>query len=273
MAKGIGIKLRKILNPFTGRIVIFPMDHGVTLGVIKGLEDMKKLLQISIDGGADAVVLHKGMIELLEETRGRLPSIFMHLSASTQLGAYGNAKVTVGSVEEAIIRGADGVSCHINLGNEHELDMIKDLGAISSECAKWQIPLLVMIYVRGRYASDFDMDKSLIHAVRLASELGANIVKTSMPSSFETIERMAKATPVPIVIAGGSKVEDPLVFLDNVRKLIDAGARGVAVGRNVFQDENPQVILKAITMVVHKGYSPKEALRRAQEEWKGLSLQ
>lgn len=266
MSSGVKIRLRRILNPGTGRVVIFPLDHGVTCGPIRGIEDMKRCLQNGIDGGADAVVLHKGMLSLLESTKGRLPGVFMHLSASTQLGTAMHHKVLVGSVEEAISRGADGVSCHINLGNEYEPEMLRDLGYIGSECAKWQIPLLVMIYVRGRYAADSESDRAIAHAVRLAAELGADIVKTAMPSSLAWLERITKSVPVPVVIAGGSKSENPLAFLEGIEQAIGAGAKGVAVGRNVFQHENPRAFLRAITLVVHEGMSAKDALERSMKE-------
>jgi class I fructose-bisphosphate aldolase len=266
MGSGVKLRLRRILNSGNGRIVIFPLDHGVTCGLVRGLEDMKRCLQNGIDGGADAFVLHKGMMNLLEETQGRLPGVFMHLSASTQLGTAVHHKVLVGSVEEAISRGADGVSCHINLGNEYEPEMLRDLGYLGSECARWQIPLLVMIYVRGRYAGDSEHDKAIAHAVRLAAELGADIVKTAMPSSVTWLERITKSVSVPVVIAGGSKASDPLAFLEGIEQAMGTGARGVAVGRNVFQHESPKAFLRAITYVVHEGLSAKDAIERSMRE-------
>jgi class I fructose-bisphosphate aldolase len=264
MSSGKILRLKRILNYRTGRIVVFPLDHGVTCGLVRGLEDMAKCLQYGIDGGADAVVLHKGMMRLLENTTGHLPGVFMHLSGSTQLGTSVHHKVLVGSVEEAVVRGADGVSCHVNLGNEFESEMLRDLGFIGSECARWQIPLLVMIYVRGRYAPpDSEYDKAIAHAVRLAAELGADIVKTAMPSSVKTLERITKSVPVPVIIAGGSKAEDPVAFLEGIERAMEAGAKGVAVGRNVFQNERPQAFLRAITFVVHEGITAREAIERS----------
>ncbi|MEJ5301279.1 MAG: 2-amino-3,7-dideoxy-D-threo-hept-6-ulosonate synthase [Thermodesulforhabdaceae bacterium] len=267
MNLGGKLRLKRILNPRTGRVVVFPLDHGVTCGPVLGIEDMTKCLQYGIDGGADTVVLHKGMMKLLAKTTGYLPGVFMHLSGSTQLGTSVHHKVLVGSVEEAIVRGADGVSCHINLGNDFEPDMLKDLGVIGSECARWQMPLLVMIYVRGRYApAGSEHDKAIAHAVRLAAELGADIVKTAMPSSFKNLERITKSVPVPVIIAGGSKAEDPVAFLESVERAIEAGASGVAVGRNVFQHEHPKAFLRAITLVVHEGVTVREAIKRSFEE-------
>ncbi|MCX7822625.1 MAG: 2-amino-3,7-dideoxy-D-threo-hept-6-ulosonate synthase [Syntrophobacterales bacterium] len=266
MSIGAKLRLRRIMNSRTGRVVIFPLDHGVTFGLMRGLEDMTLCLQNGIDGGADAFVLHKGMMRLLECTSGKLPGVFMHLCGSTQLGTAVHHKVVVGSVEEAIMYGADGVSYHINLGNEYEPEMLRDLGVISGECIKWQMPLLVMTYVRGRYAGDSEHDKAISHAVRLAAELGADIVKTAMPSSFLVLERIVKSVSVPVVIAGGSKAENPIYFLENVERAIQAGASGVAVGRNVFQHERPRMFLRAIGLIVHGGLSAKDAIERASEE-------
>lgn len=266
MGYGVKLRLRRILNPRTGRVVIFPLDHGVTCGLVRGLENMASCIQNGIDGGADALVLHKGTMRLLDRTEGRLPGVFMHLSGSTQLGTAVHHKVLVGSVEEALINGADGVSCHINLGNEYEPEMLRDLGVIGCECARWNMPFLVMVYVRGRYAADSEHDKAISHAVRLAAELGADIVKTAMPSSPSMMERIANSVSVPVVIAGGSKAKDVLSFLENVSMAIQAGAGGVAVGRNVFQHDQPRTLLRAIGFIVHEGLSAKDAMEKASEE-------
>ncbi|NTW37398.1 MAG: hypothetical protein HGB17_15015 [Syntrophobacteraceae bacterium] len=102
------------------RLVIFLLDHGVTCGPIHGLESPQRVIRMGAEGGVNALVLHKGMFAFLEPLEVDLPCVFMHLSASTQLGPRIHKKVLVGSVEEAIRRGADGVSVHVNLGDPNE---------------------------------------------------------------------------------------------------------------------------------------------------------
>ncbi len=258
------IRLKRILGE-DGRTVITPMDHGVSCGPISGLEDMKLALERAMRGGADTVILHKGNFGILSSVPAPYPGLVLHLSASTQLGLDFHKKVIVGSVEEAIRMGADGVSVHINLGNENEHAMLEDLGAISDECNLWQVPLLVMVYVRGLNVSQPVSDKSIAHAVRVAWELGADIIKTAPPKDPDVLNRLASCCPTPIVIAGGGKVKDVHKFLNKVAGWIGAGARGVAIGRNVFQDRHPVSFLKAVCSIVHENLDGDESYQKYLE--------
>ena len=255
------IRLKRIIGR-DGKTVITPMDHGVSCGPIAGLEDMKLALTRAIGGGADTVILHKGNFKMLSDLDLPLPGIILHLSASTQLSLDFHRKVIVGSIEEAIRLGADGVSVHINLGNENEHAMLEDLGAVGEECRRWLMPLLVMVYVRGLKVEQPVSDKAIAHAVRVAWELGADVIKTAAPKDLEVLEQLASYCPVPIVIAGGGKVKDVREFLERVSGWIGAGARGVAIGRNVFQDRSPVSFLKAVCSIVHEGLSGNEAYQR-----------
>ncbi len=256
---GKSLRLKRLISPQDGRIVILPMDHGVSCGPIYGLQRMEDAMRVAIDGQADAMVLHKGMLRYLERIPARPPGVFLHLSASTQLGPSFHTKVPVGSVEEAIRRGADGVSVHINLGDEREPEMLRDLGAVGAACAEWQVPLLVMTYVRGSYAPSPLPDTAIAHAVRVAAELGADIVKLPAPKDPETLAEITAGTPVPVVIAGGGKSRDVNRFLRKIEAALEAGVAGVAIGRNVFQHPQPLNLLQAIGDMVHRGCSAEQA--------------
>lgn len=265
---GKTIRLRRILGS-DGKTVITPMDHGVSCGPIRGLEDMKLALERAIKGGADTVILHKGNFGIASQMDLHLPGLILHLSASTQLSFDFHKKVIVAGVEEAVRLGADGVSVHINLGNENEHVMLEDLGMVSDECNRWQMPLLVMVYVRGLNVTQPVSDKSIAHAIRVAWELGADIIKTASPEDLNTLEGLASHCPVPIVIAGGGKVKDVKNFLNKVAGWMGSGARGVAIGRNVFQDESPVSLLRAICSIVHEKLSGDQAYEEYVELVKG----
>ena len=247
-------------------MVILPLDHGVSLGPIPGLEHPERAIRMAVREGADALVLHKGMMGFLEMMNGKLPGVFMHLSASSQLGSTGDHKALIGSVEEALRRGADGVSMHVNLGNQSEPKMLADLGMIGDACTNWQVPLLVMIYVRDVNGAASVPDPSIAYSARIAAELGADIIKIPLPEDFGTLKQIAAALPVPVVVAGGSKAADMPVFLGRVEKAMEAGAGGVAIGRNIFQNRDPGLILRAICSVVHWGYSANTAWDEISEE-------
>ena len=257
---GKTLRLKRFMRSPSGRIVIFPLDHGVSFGIIPGLEDMDRVIRLGMEGGADAFVLHKGMVRFLEPMIGALPGVFMHLSASTQLGPAFHRKVLVGTVEEAIRRGADGVSVHINLGDTHEPEMLEDFGRVGTACSEWQMPLLVMIYVRGAAVPSPVPDTAIAHCTRLAAELGADLIKIPHPQDEGSIERIVNSVPVPVVMAGGSRKEgSPLPFLDRIGKALEAGIGGVAVGRNIFQSEDPERLMRAVSRMVHENASASEA--------------
>ena len=263
---GKTLRLKRFRNSPNGRMVILPLDHGVSLGPIPGLEHPESAIRMGVLEGADALVLYKGMLGFLEGMRGRLPGIFMHLSASSQLGPALHYKVLIGSVEEALRRGADGVSIHVNLGNPNEPDMLRDLGTVGEACAEWQVPLLVMIYVRDGIGAAAAPDTAIAHAARIAAELGADIIKIAMPDDFRILQEIIAGLPVPVVIAGGSRIPEIPIFLERVEKAMAAGAAGVAIGRNIFQSHHPERLLRTIGGIVHRGISAGKAWDEAGEE-------
>ncbi|MFA6642507.1 MAG: fructose-bisphosphate aldolase, partial [Methanomethylophilus sp.] len=124
---GKGIRMERIMDRKTGNFVIVPMDHGVSMGPVTGLIDMKKTVDAVATGGATAVLMHKGLIRFSHRSFGQDIGLILHLSASTDLGVSSRSKVLVASVEEALKIGADAVSMHINVGAEKEGDMLSDL--------------------------------------------------------------------------------------------------------------------------------------------------
>jgi predicted phospho-2-dehydro-3-deoxyheptonate aldolase len=244
-------RLSKIINPKTHRTVIVPLDHGVSDGPIDGLIDMKTTLQKVIQGGADAVVLHKGIIQQHKDLLQHR-AVLCHMSASTSLGVV-LKKVLVATVEEAAELGATGVSIHVNIGNSHEPDMLKDFGLVSRECQRLGLPLLAMVYVRdiiqGKVVTDLSSAK-VKHAARLAAELGADIVKVSFTGSGESFQEVVAGCPIPVVIAGGAKGSEQ-DMLQSIQDCIDVGASGVSVGRNVFQHEDVVGMLQKVRHIVH----------------------
>lgn len=261
MMIGKKIRLERIINRHTGRTVIAPMDHGVSNGPMKGIIDIDKTVESISQGGADAILMHKGIVEQGHRGYGKDIGLIVHLSASTSLAPNPNNKVIVTSVEKAIQLGADAVSVHVNLGSETESEMLQELGEISETCSYWGIPLLAMMYPRGQKVEN-EHDVELVkHAARVGSELGVDIVKTNYTGDPDSFKEVVEGALVPVVIAGGPKVDTDEELLQMVRDSIEVGGAGVAFGRNLFQAENPGKITKAISEVVHNDLEVNEALK------------
>ncbi|WP_456368749.1 2-amino-3,7-dideoxy-D-threo-hept-6-ulosonate synthase [Geoglobus sp.] len=259
MEIGKRIRLERIINRDSGNTVIVPLDHGVSMGPIDGIIDLRRTINAVAEGGANAVVVHKGVVAFGHRGYGKDVGLILHLSASTMLSPDPNEKVLVATVEEAIKLGADAVSVHINIGSKTEAEQLMKLGKISRDCREWGMPLLAMMYPRGDGINQFDV-KAVSLAVRVGVELGADIIKTNFTGSVESFKRVVDGSPVPVVVAGGERMNSDEDILRMVEMAMDAGARGVAIGRNVFQAENPTLMTKAISMIVHENRSWREAL-------------
>ena len=258
---GKQIRLERIMNRETGRTVIVPMDHGVTAGPIRGLEDMRETVAKVVNGGANAILMHKGMVQAGHRGGGRDIGLIIHLSAGTSLSPDPNTKVPVCTVEEAIRLGADAVSIHVNLGAEADADMLRHFGEVSNACTTWGMPLLAMVYTRGpKIESEFGV-KYVKHAARAGAELGADIVKVNYTGSPETFREVTAGCPVPVVIAGGEKVETDEELFQMVAGALAAGCAGVSIGRNAFQHADPEGMMRAISMIVHEGAPVEQAKR------------
>lgn len=259
---GKKIRLRRILDQKSGNTVIVPMDHGISLGPVKGIADIRSTVDKLAEGGASAVVVHKGLVPHLGPAVGSQLGLIVHISASTSMSPDPNAKVLVAGADAAAALGADAVSIHCNIGSDTESLMISDFGIVSDRCAELGMPLLAMCYPRGKAVKNqFDVE-AVKHCARLSAELGADIVKTNYTGSKDSFREVVKGTPVPVVIAGGPKMDSDSDLLKMVGDAMAAGARGVSIGRNVFQHDDISFITRAIGKVVLEGMDPEDAYRR-----------
>lgn len=257
---GKQIRLERIINRNTRRTIIVPMDHGISVGPIPGVADIKKAVAKVAEGGANAILEHKGLVGGGHRKTGDDIGLIIHLSASTNLSPYPHAKTLVCSVEEAIKLGADAVSIHINIGNGQEKEMLRDFGRVSYEARTWGMPLLAMIYPRGEKIKDEYHKDVIKHAARVGDEMGADIVKVSYPGSPEAFQEVVDGCGIPVVIAGGEKMDSDQDILEMVKGSIDAGGAGLSIGRNVFQHRNPALMVKAMSAIVHDGADVGDAL-------------
>ncbi|GBC88682.1 2-amino-4, 5-dihydroxy-6-oxo-7-(phosphonooxy)heptanoate synthase [bacterium HR13] len=256
---GKAVRLERIIDRNTGNTIIVPMDHGVSSGPIEGIVDIRSAVNDVAEGGANAVVLHKGMVKAGHRGRGKDIGLIVHLSASTDLSPTKNDKVLVCTVEEAIKLGADGVSVHVNIGADMEREMLRDLGYVSRVCEEWGMPLLAMVYGRGKDINQYD-PKVIAHCARIGAELGADIVKVPYSGDPESFRKVVEGSPVPVVIAGGPKMKTDREVLEMVKGAMQAGARGLSVGRNIFQAKDRVKMVRALAHIVHKGGTLEEAM-------------
>jgi fructose-bisphosphate aldolase/2-amino-3,7-dideoxy-D-threo-hept-6-ulosonate synthase len=259
---GKNIRIERIFDRKSKRTIIIPMDHGLTVGTIKGLEDLAEMVDKVALGGANAVLMHSGMVGAGHRKYGKDIGLIIHLSGATSLAPDPDRKVLVCSVERALRMGADGVSIHINIGADEEPEMLQDAHEAIEHSREWGMPLLAMMYPRGKKIKDENDPEVVNIAVRAGAELGADIVKTNYTGDIDSFKEIVKGVShVPVIIAGGPKMETVPEILQMVYDSIQAGGSGVAFGRNVFQSKDPTKMVSAISKIVHDEFSVEEVLK------------
>jgi 2-amino-4,5-dihydroxy-6-oxo-7-(phosphonooxy)heptanoate synthase len=247
------LRLRRLHHHTPGRLLIVPLDHSVTDGPVTGGSRLGALVGELASHHVDAVVLHKGSVRLVDPEWFTRTSLIVHLSASTVHAPDPNAKYLVSSVEECLRLGADAVSVHVNLGSDEEARQVADLAAVADACDRWNVPLMAMMYPRGPKI-DNPRDPALVaHAVQLAADLGADVVKTLYVGDPAVMRDITRTAPVPVVVVGGPRTDDEAATLAYVEEALGAGAAGVAMGRNVFQAPDPGAMADKLSDLIHNG--------------------
>jgi predicted phospho-2-dehydro-3-deoxyheptonate aldolase len=238
------------------KFVLIPMDHGLTMGPLEGIEQPENTIEKVVSGGATGVIAHKGVWTHLQKVYP--VGVIVQLSGST-IHSTPDSKVSVGTVQEVVSLGADAVSIHVNIGSENESSMLQMFGEISWDCQEYGIPLVAMMYPRGPTIKDPYDSEVVAHVTRIGSELGADVVKTLYTGSIDSFRKVIEASSVPVVVAGGEKIASPTEFLHMISDAMEAGASGVAVGRNIWQHQNPEKITEAVCSIVLEGKTSERA--------------
>ena len=243
-------------------MLCIPMDHGISNGPIEGLEDPASTIYRCDSHGLTSVIINKGILKTMPRTPK--VGVLVHFSSSTALSMSPNRKMLTGTVKEAVALGADGVSLHINIGGKEEPEMLEQLGMTADQCHKWNMPLLAMMYPRGENIPDPHDPQVVGHVARIGAECGADIVKTVYTGDVDSFAKIVKSTPVPIVIAGGPKAKTDMDILKMTENAMDAGAKGVTYGRNIFAHQTPEKMVGALAAVIFNKETAEEAVKRIE---------
>lgn len=245
------IRIRRLFRHGDQRLLVVPLDHSVSDGPVTGGRRLNHLVGQLADNGVDAVVLHKGSLRYIDHRWFAQMSLIVHLSASTVRAPDPDAKYLVATVEEALRLGADAVSVHVNLGSRQEMHQIADLAAVSDSCDQWNLPLLAMMYARGPNIRDPRDPELVAHGCSLAADMGADIVKAVYVGSVTEMAEITSTCPIPVVVAGGTRLNSTSAVVSMVDDTLRGGAAGVAMGRNVFQSSDPGLTAREICDHIH----------------------
>lgn len=250
---GMKNRISRLLRPDTGRGVWLAIDHGYFLGPLSKLEEPAKTVRPLLPH-TDAVMVTRGVLRQCIDGGIDKPVILRVSGGNSIVGAALSNEAIQTSVEEALRLNASAVALSIYVGSEHEHQTLIALGNLVNEAERYGLPVLAVTAV-GKELEKRDA-RYLALACRIAAELGARAVKTYYCDNFT---KVIKGCPVPLVVAGGPKLDTALDALTLAHDAIAAGAAGVDMGRNIWQSGDAVGMITAIRAIVHGNASVKEA--------------
>lgn len=250
---GLKNRLAKIIKPQNRRGVMLAVDHGYFLGPTERLEVPRKTIAPLLPY-ADSLMLTRGVLRTSVDANFPVPVVLRVSGGASIIGKdLSNEKITT-SVKEAIRLNATALAMSIFVGAAHEHESLVSLGNLVNEGEEYGMPVLAVTAV-GKELEKRDA-RYLSLACRMAAEFGAHLVKTYYCENFE---KVVNSCPVPVIIAGGPKLATEMDVFNLTADALNAGAAGVDMGRNIWQNDHPVAMIKAVRAIVHQRATAKEA--------------
>ncbi|MCP8305768.1 MAG: 3-hydroxy-5-phosphonooxypentane-2,4-dione thiolase [archaeon] len=237
-----------------GKALFLPIDHGYFQGPTHRLEEPGKTVEPLLPY-ADAIMLTRGVLRSCIDPTNTKPIILRVSGGTSVVGEDLSHEGITTSVNEAIRLNASAVSTSIFIGSKYEQETLMNLAKLVNQCEEYGIPVMAVTAV-GRELEKREA-RYLALCCRIAAELGARVVKTYYCK--EGFEKVVRGCPVPVVIAGGPKVDSEIEVFEFVYDGIQKGAIGVNLGRNTWQHDYPVAMIKALRAIIHENATPKEA--------------
>ena len=249
---GMRNRMAQLIQP-DGRCLFLPIDHGYFQGPTRRLEEPGKTLDPLLPY-ADAIFITRGVLRSSVNPNSSKPIILRVSGGTSVVGKDLAYEGITTSMEEAIRLNVSAVGLSIFVGTEYEHDSLLNLAKLVDEGEKYGIPVMAVTAV-GKELEKRDA-RYLALCSRIAAELGARVVKTYYCDGFE---RVVQGCPVPVVIAGGPRVDTEYEVFEFVHDGTQKGAIGVNLGRNIWQNDHPVAMIRAIRAIIHENASPKQA--------------
>ncbi|MBA7688103.1 3-hydroxy-5-phosphonooxypentane-2,4-dione thiolase [subsurface metagenome] len=259
MSPGKQIRMNSIFRKSTGNSVTVVFNHGGIAGPIKGIENPARVVRSCVQGGSDAILAPRGFVKAAIAELDRSISLILRLSGGfTVLGGKFEEQI-ISSPEAALMYGADGAAATVKFGHVREAEFTRQASLLADSCERWAMPLMIEALVNGKNLNSTD-PRCVKLAARAAQEIGADIVKTCYTGSPESFREVVEGCPAPILVLGGEKRDSLEAVFKDVYYAMQAGARGIAIGRNIWQHENVRAVVEAMVGLVHEGWSVNQAL-------------
>jgi fructose-bisphosphate aldolase, class I len=241
-----------------GKVVLLAMDHGLEHGPsdfedVPDRLDPSAIFDIAVHDAVTTVAVQKGVAEGYYPSYEDDVSLLVKLNGTSNLWTGEPDSAVNCSVETAVDIGADAVGFTVYSGSNHEVEMFEEFRDVHERAREYNLPVVMWSYPRGQGVKNDTAPSTVSYAARIALELGADVTKVKYPGSREAMAHAVRcAGDVKVIMSGGSKTAEH-EFLSTVEAVMDAGANGIAVGRNVWQREDPTRLLDALERIVYEG--------------------
>ena len=251
-----------------GKSLILAYDHGLEHGPVDfepnpDTADPERIFELATHEAVTSLAVQKGLAEAYYPAYEDEVNLLLKLNGTSNLWMGEPDSAVNCSVDYAVEEvGADALGFTLYGGSNNEIEMAEEFRKAQENARKHDVPMIMWSYPRGQGLKNDRDPETIAYAARQALELGADVAKVKYPGSPENMEWAVDAAgKVKVVMSGGSKTDD-YAFLKQVEGCMEAGGKGLAVGRNVWQRENPREILDALEAVIYEGASAEEALDR-----------
>lgn len=251
---GLENRIRRMFPVASGNSVMLAVDHGYFMGPTRRLENAKATIAPLLPH-ADALALTRGILRSSVPPASTTPIVLRVSGGATILKEDLSHEDVTTSIRDAVRLNVSAVALSVFVGSPHEHESLVHLSKLIDDGEEYGMPVLAITAV-GKELEKRDA-RYLALACRVSAELGAHLVKTYYCEGFD---KVVEGCPVPIVVAGGPKLDGEKAALELAHDAIAAGAHGIDMGRNIWQSEHPVAMLLALRAIVHERASVKEAL-------------
>jgi fructose-bisphosphate aldolase / 2-amino-3,7-dideoxy-D-threo-hept-6-ulosonate synthase len=236
-------RLNRILVGEKQRCLLSPLDHAGWLGPVKGLDRPRWIVEQVVAGGANAILATPGFVRATAACLPPSVAIVLRLSVTAGLSKQGTQETPVASVETALQMDADAVAVSVFFGRPGDIEIYTWLAGVVQAASAYDLPVVAEMMPPEGCAYQAE---AIAHAARIGMEMGADIIKTNYCGNVEEFRQVVASVPVPIIVAGGPKQANEPSVADFARDAVAGGAVGVAIGRRVWQSDNPCEVTRQI---------------------------
>jgi DhnA family fructose-bisphosphate aldolase class Ia len=262
MAAGRDVRMRSIFRKSDGRSVIVALDHGGIAGPVPGIERPSSVVRDCVAAGADAVLATRGVVTASLPEWDRGTAIILRLTGGFTVLGGGFEEELICDPATAVSYGAACAALTVKFGHRREGDFIRQASLAICQCESLGLPVMIEAMATGEGRKPNDPEGTRI-AARAAQEIGADIVKTWYTGDPDSFRAVVEGCPAPIVILGGARSDSLQDLFDAVSQSLQAGAAGIAIGRNIWQQGRTRVMVEAMVGLVHEKWTAAQALRHA----------